>query len=276
MFATLLLHLDLDADNARLMALAGTLAERFNANLTGLVATRPLQSGGGDSIVPTDVIERDLEDKRARIDALEKAFRTTLRARQERLRFHSQIALQLPSDYIVEQMRGADLLVTGIRDARSWLDPMAPPGTADLVLRAGRPVLAVPAAVGALGAETVLVGWKDTAPSRRAIADALPFLRLAHRVIVAEVVEHDDATSEARRNTRQVCDWLASHGIAGELRVLTADEERIAPLAALAAQEGADLIVAGAYGHSRVREWVLGGVTRELLRQTERCVLFSH
>lgn len=276
MYSTLMVHFDLDADAAPLIELAGTLAERFNANVTGIVATRPLVAGTIDTPIPQDVIDGDIDAKRARIDALEKAFRTALRSRRERLDFRSQIAIDLPIHFVVRQTRCADLIVTGVNHRQGWVDPVQPPNTADLIMRAGRPVLTVPERIRTLAAETVLVGWKDTRATRRAVADAMPFLKLARKVIVVEVVDRDDGLADARRNTREVCAWLEAHGVVCEPRALTIEDERIAPLTGIAEDEGADLVVAGAYGHSRLREWVLGGVTRDLLHQTECCVLLSY
>lgn len=276
MYPTLMVLFDLEADAAPLIEFAGKLAERFNANVTGIVATRPLATGTVDTPIPQDVIDRDIDDKRTRIDALEKAFRTALRSRRERLDFCSQIATDLPIHFVVRQMRRADLLVTGVNNRQGWLDFAQAPNTADLIMRVGRPVLTVPDRTRLLAAETVLVGWKDTRATRRAVADAMPFMKLARKVIVAEVVDRDDDLADARRNTREVCGWLEAHGVVCEPRAIAVEDERIAPLSGIADDEGADLIVAGAYGHSRLREWILGGVTRDLLRQTDRCVLFSY
>lgn len=276
MYSTLMVHCDLVADNTGLLQIAGELAARFNANAIGIVATRPLVPGTTDTAVPQDVIDRDVEEKSARIDAIEKAFRTALRSRRERLQFRSQIAIEAPLDYIVRQMRSADLLVTGINNRRGWLDPAQSPNTADIILQVGRPVLVLPDDIRMLAADTIVVGWKDTRATRRAVADAMPFLKLARRVVVVEAVAQDSELADARYNTRQVCEWLEAHGVVCEPNAIIVNDERTAPLATLAEREGADLIVAGAYGHSRLREWVLGGVTRGLLQQTERCVLFSH
>lgn len=276
MYSTLMLHLGLDADNAPLLELADRLAERFNANVTGIAVARPLVAGTVDTAIPQDVIDLDIAEKRARIDALEKTFRTALRNRRDRLQFRSQIEIELPTDYVVRQMRSADLLVTGINVRRAWLDPAEPPNTADIIMQAGRPVLAIPEHARMRAADTVLVGWKDTRAARRAVADAMPFLKLAQKVVVIEAVADEGELAGARRNTRDVCEWMGAHGVACEPRAIVVDDERIAPLTTWAEREAADLIVVGAYGHSRLREWVLGGVTRALLQQTEHCVLFSH
>lgn len=276
MYSTLMVQFDLETDPAPLIELAGSLAERFNANVTGIVATLPLVAATVDTPIPQDIIDRDIDEKRARIDALEKAFRTALRSRRERLDFRSQIAIDLPTDFVARQMRSADLLVTGVNNRRGWLDPMQPSNTADLIMQVGRPVLVAPDSIQTLVAATVLVGWKDTRATRRAVADAMPFLKLARKVIVVEAVTRDSDLANARRNTGEVCTWLGGHGVVCEPQALIVEDERIAPLTSIAEDAGADLIVAGAYGHSRLREWILGGVTRDLLHQMERCVLFSY
>lgn len=276
MYSTLMVHCDLTADNSGRFQIAGELAEHFNASVTGITATCPLVAATTDTIIPQDVVDRDIEEKRAGIDAVEKAFRTALRARRERLQFRSQIAMEAPADYIVRQMRSADVLITGINNRHGWLDPAQSPNTADMTLQLGRPVLAVPDGIRTLAAKTIVVGWKDTRPTRRAVADAIPFLKRAQRVIVVEAVAHDSELASARANTRQVCSWLEAHGVVCEPDAISVGDERFAPITTVAEREAADLIVAGAYGHSRLREWVLGGVTRSLLQQTERCVLFSH
>lgn len=276
MYSTLMVHFDLDSDDTPLIELVGRLAERFNASVTGIAATRPLSAGSPDTPIPQDVIDRDAEDKQARIDGIEKRLREALRGRRDRVQFRAQIADEIPASYVARHLRAADLLVTGINNRRSWLDLTQPSNTADLILQAGRPVLVVPDRIHTLAADTVIVGWKDTRATRRAVADAMPFLKLAHRVIVVEAVAKDDALADARRNTNEVCGWLEAHGVVCEPHAIIVADERSARFTTIAKDSGADLIVAGAYGHSRLREWVLGGVTRALLQQTERCVLFSH
>src|SRR5579883_1389338 len=132
-------------------------------------------------------------------------------------------------------------------------------------MQTGRPLLVVPDSAEWLDLRSVLVAWKDTGEARRAIADSLPLLRLAKEVTVAEILEEDDA-------------WLARHGIAASQRVGDAKGEGGAPAALdeIAGLAGAGLVVAGAYGHSRFRELILGGVTQHLMRQSARCVLLSH
>ena len=116
-------------------------------------------------------------------------------------------------------------------------------------------------------AENVLVAWKDTRECRRAVVDALPFLVAARHVLVATIAE-DDRIS-ARDSIADVVRFLMKHGVKARSEVLDADKMDAAEALLTAATEtGADLIVAGGYGHSRLREWAFGGVTRGFIEDS--------
>ena len=121
----------------------------------------------------------------------------------------------------------------------------------------------------------VVVGWKDSGETRRAIRDALPLLTIAGRVTVVTIAEKDDLTAAVAR-LDDVVGWLRRHGIAATPIAVASTGDDAAELNRVVQKQGADLLVAGAYGHSRVREWVLGGVTRDLLLRANRCALVSH
>jgi nucleotide-binding universal stress UspA family protein len=144
----------------------------------------------------------------------------------------------------------------------------------DLVMRAGRPVLIVPPPAAGTRFERVLVGWKETAEARRAIVDALPFLTRAAHVTIAEIAPKEEL-AEVRTRLADVVGWLGHHGIEARAIAVAAAGAHAQGLAAIADEQKADLIVVGAYGHSRSREWVLGGVTSDLLLRADRCSLLS-
>ena len=121
-----------------------------------------------------------------------------------------------------------------------------------------------------------MVAWKDTREARRAVWDASPFLRMAEAVHVIAVVDAEELNA-ATVGVSDVVRHLERHGIKARAEVRTQREASPADeLILVAEQRGADLIVAGAYGHARVREWVLGGVTRDLLTHCPKCCLLSH
>jgi nucleotide-binding universal stress UspA family protein len=106
----------------------------------------------------------------------------------------------------------------------------------------------------------------------------LPVLRKAKDVTVAEIVETGGSQPAAVARVRDVLTWLSRHGVSASELVAAQDQDRDAQvqLDAMAADVGAGVVVAGAYGHSRFRELVLGGMTQHLITQTARCVLLSH
>jgi nucleotide-binding universal stress UspA family protein len=173
---------------------------------------------------------------------------------------------------IPHQARAADLVILGPRSSR-W-DFADSQGAGVTILAAGRPVLFVPGHIDVLEAKRVVVAWKDSREARRAIRDALPFLRSAERV---EIVEVNEQRPRMRGAADDVADYLSRHRVSvGSKAYLKADGPVASEIIRFTQEEKADLIVAGAYGHSRFGEWVFGGVTRDLLAGTPVCCLFSH
>jgi nucleotide-binding universal stress UspA family protein len=147
----------------------------------------------------------------------------------------------------------------------------------DLVMQAGLPLIVGPDTVTWLDLRSMLVAWKDTTEARRAIVDSLPLLRKAQDVTVAEIVEAEDSRPAALSRVRDVVAWLSRHGIAARELVPENDGggDAATELDRIAADVGASVVVAGAYGHSRFRELILGGMTQHLITQTARCALLS-
>jgi nucleotide-binding universal stress UspA family protein len=166
----------------------------------------------------------------------------------------------------------ADLIVMSPRP-----EPPAP-GEADpgeVVIDAGRPVLVVPAHSTRLRTETIVVAWKDTRETRRAIASALPLLRRANEVLVVEICD-DYIPGAVVEQTQDIVAGLTRLGVRARAAVTPAEGGVFNSLMRTVSQRGADLIVTGAYGHSRLQELVFGGVTDHLLRKPACCVLMAH
>jgi nucleotide-binding universal stress UspA family protein len=125
---------------------------------------------------------------------------------------------------------------------------------------------------------SVVVAWKDTREACRAVSDALPFLQRAQTVHLVEICDSKDAAPAATTRLADVAGYLLRHSVNATVSVGINEEDATAAhyLLDVAERHDADLIVAGAYGHSRFQEWVFGGFTRALLAQTARAVLFSH
>jgi len=169
---------------------------------------------------------------------------------------------------------GSDLIVVGKPDQPAMLRQHAQ-GIATLLLQSGRPVLVIPEE-SSLPAppRNVLVAWRPAAEAARALHDALPFLQSAETV---QIVAYDDMDAHEPERRHALLNHLRRHGVNA---TSFADESQGADLTGLlfahARKANADLIVAGGYGHSRLREWALGGVTQYLLTTSRIPVFLSH
>ena len=269
-YANLMVNLEQRQTNAAVLRVACDFSERFRASVVGISARQlpiNIYDGGGYTgpliIDERDELEREMSD-------LEASFRHALHNRAAGIEWRSSVSFGSPAGYIAMQARCADLVITstnaqGVRGVN----------TGDLVMEAGRPVLTVPSEHDALNADNVVLAWKDTREARRAALDALPLLKLAAMVLVVEIAAADDM-ADARTRTEDVVRWLQRHGIGAETIVSASGEKDSGRLRDIAREHQAGIIVAGAYGHSRVREWMLGGVARDLLFDTEFCSLLSH
>jgi len=123
---------------------------------------------------------------------------------------------------------------------------------------------------------TVLVGWIDTREAARAVAEALPLLGLAAQVHLVSVQEPDQGRLGGAEALADIAAHLTRHGISTTVTTLPNDDTPAAVLLAEAHRISADLIVAGAYGHSRLREWVLGGATYDLIASSDLPILMAH
>ena len=204
----------------------------------------------------------------------EEQFRNALQSRAAALEWRSTSDYASLSDYLAHEARSVDLVITGIASG-DLFDASRALNTSDLVMQAGRPVLLVPTVVDRLKLERVVVAWKDTRETRRAISDALPLLKVATEVTIVEIAS-EERMAAAREHLGDVVGWLKRHGIESTPMVAPSSRDDATELYALARDKRADVIVAGAYGHSRLREWALGGVTRDLLLRADRCTLVSH
>jgi nucleotide-binding universal stress UspA family protein len=270
-FATVMVHVDINGKSEGRIRVAVKLADWFSSDLIGISAALlppyPAESG---YFVTLEAIEREQRDVKAALARAEASFRSIAGADRMGLEWRSDN--DLPEFYVASEARAADLLVVGRQtaDAARSLDP------GSVVLRSGRPVMVVPPKIDTLEAARIIVGWKDTREARRALRDALPFLERAEAVTIVEVGD-EETQARARARAADVTRYLARHNvqaapsIAAHAKGSVADE-----LIRLAKVDGADLIVAGAYGHSRLGEWALGGVTRDLLASSPMCCLLSH
>jgi len=274
-YKTLMVHLQIGQSNAGLLRIADDLAQSFQARLIGVAVCQPMRMLFNDGYMPAELIEDDRQNMEQQIAATEAEFRTVIHQRAGDLDWRSTITLDPLPDYLAGEARNADLIMTSVDQTASSFDASRNVNVGDLVMQLGRPVLLVPSTLGKLKLERIVVAWDDTREARRAALDALPFLKRAAHVAVVEIA-NDAYLPAARSHLRDVVAWLRRHGVEAEPIASLALGDDVAQLSAIASDHGAELVVAGAYGHSRLREWVLGGVTRALLHSSERCSLLSH
>jgi nucleotide-binding universal stress UspA family protein len=271
-FATMMVHLDVERDCEQRVQLALALAGRFEATLIGVAGLplRPAFAGGG-VVVYREPSEEHCRAVSARLDEMGRRFQ----AKGQHLKqVEWRAALELPYELLSREARAADLIIVGARHSGGSVDELVDPGA--ILLRAGRPILVTPATVGSPQLRRVVVAWKDTRECRRAVRDALPFLRKAEDVLI---VGFDEGQSDnhAKGSLSDVVEYLRRHRVVAPREVWRRARGPVgAELLHLVRDEGADLIVVGGYGHSRLGEWIFGGVTHELLTATPVCCMLSH
>ena len=272
-YKTVMVGLALDRPNDGCLRVAGDLAERFGARIIGVAASDirpPMYFADGD--FAQKLLDEEAVAIERRLSELEAEFRAAVERRATALEWRSARALPMP--YLLQQARAADILVIGARQ-ETLVDPSSAPDPSDLVMQAGRPLIVVPSTVEWLDLRSVLVAWKDVREARRAIFDALPILAAAKEVTIAEIPEQDGRRAEALADVADVAAWLRSHGITANTVVPEKAGGVTGQLENIAAHIGAGAVIAGAYGHSRLREWVLSGVTRHLATESRRCAFLS-
>lgn len=275
-YRTLLVAVDGTAESDARVDLALDLAVGMDAHLIGACGMAlilpPLDDGytGGAMTGEAFTLFRDIAEAEVR-GALTR-FNERIGARQDRTEWRGGIGR--PADVLTQAATAADLVIVGRRSSHASDRAVDP---ADIVMAVGRPVLVVPPCperepVG----RPAVIAWKTTREAQRAITAALPILRRASEVHVFAgcTAGDEDAVSE---QLADVVAWLGRQDIPAEAHVQIGATAGITDdILSFAAVRGAGVIVAGAYGHSRLREWVLGGVTRDLLTSSPVCVLLSH
>ena len=277
--ATIIVHVDADPAPDSGLMLAVAVANRFEARLVG-VGAEPYRAsyygyGGDMGLGAGELISAETAAVETALQRAGDKFRSAASAVKAGSDWRADI--QFPLVLIAAECRAADLVIAGqSRRDRSSDYGAAAPGL--LILHTGRPVLVAPPDATDLNAARVLVAWKDTREARRALADALPFLKIAETVDLVEIVDSKEAESAAAARLADVAKHLLRHGVNASAGVDIENKHATGAdqLLDFAEQKKADLIVAGGYGQSRLQEWVFGGFTRALLAQTRFAVLFSH
>ncbi|SDX03440.1 Universal stress protein family protein [Albimonas donghaensis] len=279
-FKTITVFVDASTASAARLETAVGLAAAQGAHLVAVACTRQIDLGvyampGAEMAVDFSAIDRSREEAQAL--AAQVAAKMEAAGAGNDARWASSIATGL-SETAARSARHSDLSVVG---------PAGGPGVdgeiADAVLEgtlfnSGRPVLMVPAGwTGASLGRTVMVAWDGSHVAARAVHDALPFIETADKVTIAIVDPDPGVDGTGEEPGADIAAVLARHGAKVEVQTLARAGASVAErLQATAVEIGADLLVMGGYGHSRLREAIFSGVSRTVLEAPAVPVLIAH
>lgn len=277
-FKDLLVVADDNPATAARIDVAAQLAARNDGHVTGLYAVPPIALPGYiESELPDEVRASQRSHAREQAAKAEALFDAAMRRHGLTDRSEWRVAHGNPTEAAALHGRYADLVVVGQVDPQRDRDrPVVQPQ--DLVFNCGRPLLVVPyvgrfASVG----ERVLVGWNGSREAARAVSDAMPLLTAAKRVVLLAVNPKSGPAGIGEEPGADIARNLSRHGCRVEAARISTDQ--VDPgdtLLNTVSDESCDLVVMGAYGRSRLREQVLGGMTRFMLQHMTVPVLMSH
>ena len=280
MLKDLLVPLTDTAGDANAVAAAAALAGRHDAHLTVLeIVNLPVPAHSPWGLLPDLAMHEVYATLRAKAEREAVGWRERLarEAIASEVRVSESLFVEPPRTAALHG-RYSDLTVMTASTDAARDAPLIHAFFTALLLESGRPLLVVPPGATARGpAGHVVVAWRPTRDATRALHDALPLLREARTVDVLEIGPLAGDKGDGAQPGADIGTHLARHGL--EVRVVVhalAGETVATALIDHARRSGAELLVAGGYGHSRFREWVLGGATRELLHLAPMPVLFSH
>lgn len=275
MIKDIVVHLTGSEEDVVRLAYAEPLARTFGAHLTGLQVHAMPEVLGYTQPAGSGFLQQLMEESYKVADTVTEKLNRRFAAFEfsRELRRIDVLPGREGRD-IAAEVRTADLFV----GTRPYGDPTGKTRTEEeVLLGSGRGCLFVPPhGMPPAAYSTILVAWNGSRESARAVAEALPFLRLARQVAVA-IVEEGGASEEHRIEAgADIGRYLSRHGISADIRKIGGWSDTGDALVNEAKTFGADMIVMGGYGHSRLREWILGGATRRLLSEADIPVLMAH
>jgi nucleotide-binding universal stress UspA family protein len=277
-YKDLLVHVDDTKSCAGRVQAAVDLAVAHEAHLTGVyVIADPSPGAFASGYVPPDLLDSLRQRARERADAALARFAEV--AARNQIAFETRIDRVLYTvvvDALATNARYADLLIVGQADPDDAEGPRYLPE--EVTLASGRPSLVIPyiGPAATLG-QRITVAWSASREAARAVNDALPLLERAQAVDLVTVNPREAPFGHGEEPGADIGLHLARHGIKVEVQRIETRELDVAnAILSHLADRGSDLLIMGAYGHSRLRELVLGGVTRTILRDMTVPVLMAH
>jgi nucleotide-binding universal stress UspA family protein len=273
-YKTILVHCDGSESISRRLMVATDLAQRFGACLIGVHVRPPFETPvffeGGFEM--NDFYK--IFDERAKAEEAAARQEFTAATKDRHLATQWRVLDGHIDSELAVQARYADLVILGQSESKTTPTPSDLPET--VALATGRPILVVPHLGAKPPGKIVLLCWNSSREVARAAADALPLLTAADKVVVLLVNPTASEGNDADPGGAATA-WLARHGVkVTVLRHIARDADAGEVILSRAADQDADLIVMGIYGHSRMREMVLGGASRTLLRSMTVPIFMSH
>ena len=272
----IIVFIDGQTETARILEFAGILAQEHGAHLTGVFMQPEPAATPAETFARGKGMHSVIDVHRAQLERIETDHRTRFEAivRHHGIRSEWRSLPYLSGEVGVHAYY-ADLVV--ISRPESAGQTAGPPGlTESLVLSSARPIIVFPPRGTVSRVRRVLVGWNTTRESIRGVADALPLLVKADAVEVLVVDHERRRASHGQEPGADIARHLARHGAHVEVRRVSSGGKDVGHvLLSQAAAFGADLLVMGAYGHSQLREWMFGSVTRTVLYEAGLPVLMS-
>ena len=277
LYPDLLVYQDETAASRNALSFANALAESANGHLSAIMF-------GFLTTYPTSVYMESIPDawlavqKQANkeTDAIQKRLATELALVSTKPELHRfDVAGVEAGDLLAEQSCNADAVIIGFdKDGGTDFERRL---FESVLLASGRPVIVVPESFKTYGpAKRIVVAWKESPQATRAIHDAMPMLRAADSVRVV-IVNENGVDNQVTNIGPKIVAHLIRHGVSAEARVVAAGRALPADIILDETRNfDAGMIVMGGYGHSRLREWIAGGVTRDILAAATVPVLMSH
>lgn len=275
-YKTLVVHIDDSKYSKTRIELALELANRWDAHLIGLYMPRidtfqPVR--GHDEWLKQAIDERFHEERR---EQAEQQFLAAAARAGRSVEWRAPTGA--PAKITAQHVRHADLVILGQPDPHVLASKIAPGFIEDVVMECGRPALIIPYAteIRTLGTN-IFVAWDDGREAARAVMDAMPLLAQANLVHI-ETVVRGHAEADITPGELGIATYLDRHGIKTALSTTPRDGTLNTGdvLLSRAGDLHADLVVMGAYGHARIRERMLGGVTRTMFESMTTPLLISH
>jgi len=278
-YRTILIYVDNYERAEATLEVALSLAERNTAHLNGLYVFPPLQLYlSSDVPIPQDLIDKHLNYHQELSDSLSKQFVAATANRDLVAEWRYLDSAQLsPLNALSTLSHTADLLIMN-RVNNDWAHAGQSGLTEQVLLESSRPILIVPDdnTIQDPG-KHVIIAWNGSSESTRAVFDALPMLRDAESVVILRINPPAAERHQVLGTASELLNTLSRHGVNVSLTQTEAHRGEIGEeINRVVVEQGADLLVMGAYGHNRIREQLFGGVTRSVFSDMNIPVLMSH